>query len=100
MKSKPIKSFCLMVIFFAASSFAFAGEISGHISYSDGSNCSGCSVSASISRGGVTEKVYTDSKGNFTLTWSSSNSIAKLFVNGSTVRRNIRSGEYVTITVR
>ncbi len=78
---------------------AFAGQITGHVSYPGGSDCSGCKVIASIKRGGMTETVYTDRKGNFTLTWSSNNGIAKLFVNGKTVRKNVSNGEHVEIVV-
>ncbi|KPA19618.1 secreted protein [Candidatus Magnetomorum sp. HK-1] len=98
MTKSSIFVFCFVTLFLSFS--AFAGEISGHISYRDGSNCSGCRVAASISWGGVTKAVYTDNKGNFTLRWSSDNSISELYVNGTTVRKNIRNGEYVTITVR
>lgn len=80
--------------------FSYAGEISGNVKYSDGSNCSGCRVSASINSGGVTEPTYTDSRGNFTLKWSSNNWIAKLFVNGKTVKRDVKPGEHVNITVK
>lgn len=79
---------------------AIAGEISGRVQYSDGSDCSGCRVSASISSGGVTDAIYTDSNGRFRLSWSSNNWISKLFVNGNTVRRDIRPGENVNLTVR
>ncbi|MBF0199816.1 MAG: hypothetical protein HQK66_00605 [Desulfamplus sp.] len=44
-----------------------------------------------------TKRKACDSKGRFTLTWSSDNSIDKLFVNGSTNRRNVKNGEYVVI---
>jgi hypothetical protein len=74
-----------------------AGQITGQIFYKDGSTCSSCKVSASIKRSGVTKAVYTDSKGKFTLTWSSNNSIDKLFVNGKTEKRNIKDGEHVVI---
>ena|GEM_PF-4073793 len=75
----------------------FAGEITGHIQYSDGSDCSGCRVAASISSGGVTKAVYTDSDGDFTLVWSSNHWIDKLFVKGKTVMHNIKPGKHVNI---
>lgn len=85
----------LLVVFVAGP--AAAGQITGRIFYKDGSTCSSCSVSASIKSSGMTEKVHTDGKGYFTLTWSSDNSIDELYVNGSKRRENIRSGEYVEI---
>ncbi len=79
---------------------ALAGEITGEIRYGDKSPCSGCKVSASINSGGVTDAVYTDSNGKFSLRWSGSNWIAKLFVNGSTVAQDVKPGEHVQLTVR
>lgn len=76
---------------------ATAGQITGRVLYMDGSPCSSCRVSASIKRSGVTDKVYTDSKGNFTLTWSSDNSIDELYVNGMKADEDITSGRYVEV---
>lgn len=88
---------CLLLLFALVAGPAMAGEITGRIYYKDGSACSSCKVSASIKRSGMTDKVYTDGKGYFKLTWSSSNSIDELYVNGSKKRENIPSGEYVVI---
>jgi hypothetical protein len=76
---------------------AAAGQITGRVLYKDGSSCTSCKVSASIKRSGMTERVSTDGKGYFTLTWSSDNSIDELYVNGSTERENIPSGSYIEI---
>jgi hypothetical protein len=91
-------SVILMVLFFCAP--AFAGEITGTVTYGDGSPCGGCKVSASIQSGGITDAVYADSHGNFRLTWSGSNAIEKLYVSGNTVATNIRSGEHVKVRAR
>jgi len=88
---------CAFVLCLLLSATAFAGEITGVIYYEDGSKCSSCRVSASIKRSGVTDQVYTNNKGEFHLRWSSDNSIDELYVNGTTRRRNIKSGEYVVI---
>jgi hypothetical protein len=90
--------FFIVMVFIALPTFS--GEITGEIYYSDGSKCSSCRVSASINYGGVTDSVYCDSKGRFRLTWSSNNSIAKLFVNGNTVKKNIRNGEHVVVYLK
>ena len=76
---------------------ACAGEITGRILNSDGSSCSTCRVSAYIKWGGMTDKVSTDSKGRFTLTWSSDNSVGELYVDGKKEAENISSGQYVEI---
>jgi len=94
-----------VVIAIVAATFFFsnsvmAGEITGKVLYKDGSPCSGCKVSASINSGGVTDAVYCNSSGKFRLKWSSNNWIAKLFVNGNTVGRDIRPREYVEIKVK
>lgn len=81
-------------------SATLAGEISGTVKYRDGSTAKGVAVSGSVSGGGVTGKVYTDSGGRFRLTWSSNNGLAKVFVNGSTVAINVRNGAYVNLTIR
>ena len=87
----------LSLIALLLASPAMAGQITGRVFYKDGSKCTSCKVSASIKRSGMTDKVFTDDKGYFTLTWSSDNSIDELYVNGSKKRENIRSGEYVEI---
>lgn len=87
----------LSLLFVFVAGPAAAGQITGRILYKDGSPCSSCRVSASIKRSGMTEKVNTDSKAYFTLTWSSDNSIDELYVNGMTKRENIPSGQYVEI---
>jgi hypothetical protein len=79
---------------------AAAGEITGRIQYADGSDCSGCKVSASIKGSGMTDRAYSDRNGEFRLSWSSDRWIDKLFVNGRTVRRDLRPGERVSIRVR
>lgn len=89
-----------LLILAAGPQLAFAGQISGKVTYKDGSPCSGCKVSASINQGGVTGGVYTDSSGRFTLSWGSANWIAELYVNGGTVARDVRPGQSVNVTVR
>jgi len=96
MKNRASAFIASLVIFFMAGS-AWAGEITGRIFWKDGSSCSSCRVSASIKRSGMTDKVFTDSKGYFKLTWSSNNSIDELYVNGDKKREDIASGEYVEI---
>ncbi|MCP4125024.1 MAG: carboxypeptidase regulatory-like domain-containing protein [Bacteroidetes bacterium] len=98
---KKMFTVCIVITALLCLAFpAVAGEITGKVVYSDGSACSGCKVQASISRGGVTDHVRTDDKGYFRLTWSSDNWISKLFVNGSTVRKNIRPGAYLEIRMK
>lgn len=60
---------------------------------------SGARVTGSIGGifGGMTETVYTDSRGRFVLEWSNDGSLAKLYVNGSTAERDIRSGDKVHV---
>lgn len=94
-KHKILLSFSLLVVLIATP--AVAGQITGRIYHKDGSTCSSCKISASIKRSGMTDKVYTDSKGYFTLTWSSDNSIDELYVNGMKEREDISSGQYVEI---
>ncbi|HKV09770.1 MAG TPA: hypothetical protein VJ725_16630 [Thermoanaerobaculia bacterium] len=87
----------LSLIALLMASPAMAGQITGRVFYKDVSKCTSCKVSASIKRSGMTDKVFTDDKGYFTLKWSSDNSIDELYVNGSKKGENIRSGEYVEI---
>ncbi len=95
MNARKMGGLFLLTVLFAVP--ACAGEITGRIFNSDGSSCSTCSVSASIKRSGMTGKVLADSKGRFTLTWSSDNSIDELYVDGTKEAEDISSGQYVEI---
>lgn len=88
---------CFSLLFALVAGPAMAGQITGRIFYKDGSSCSSCKVSASIKSSGMTDKVHTDGKGYFTLTWSSDNSIDELYVNGMKKLEDIPSGKYVEI---
>jgi len=83
----------LLVVFWLAQ-LTTAGEISGKVRYPDGSIAKAVAVNAKTNGfgGAITKKVYTDSNGRFTLTWSSNADLAKVYVSGNVVERNIKNG--------
>ena len=77
------------------------GRVSGTVQHRDGSLASGRRVSAvaSGSLGGMIGPVSTDSRGRFTLTWSSATGLAKLFIDGNERLTQVRDGADVTISL-
>lgn len=75
------------------------GQISGTVYHSDGSPASGRRVSGVASGviGGMVGPTTTDSRGRFTLSWSSDAGLAKVFVDGKEKWGAIRNGEHVTV---
>lgn len=73
-----------------------------HVAHADGGNYSGAKIQGSVcgALGGVTETEYTDSKGYAKLTFSSSDALCKIFVNGKTEKGRWKSGETAYFKVR
>ncbi len=93
-RAKPfqIRMACLAAGLLLMASTVSAGVCSGSVVYKDGSCYAKGGISALVSGGGVTKKFYTDSQGRFTITWSSNNSLAKIYIKGQTAARNIKNG--------
>ena len=82
----------LAVALFTAASAVQAGVCSGVVVYKDGSYYKNSGISGLVSGGGVTKKFYTDDKGRFTITWSSNKDLAKIYIKGRTIARDIKNG--------
>lgn len=82
----------VVVGFLVAASAASAGVCKGRVVYKDGSHYANGGISGLVSGGGVTKKFYTDDKGRFTITWSSNKGLAKIYVKGRTIARDIKNG--------
>jgi hypothetical protein len=75
-------------------------QVEGVVYHGDGSTASGRKVSgmAGGSFGGMVGSTHTDSRGHFVLSWNSSTTtLAKLYVDGSVKRENVRAGDYIEI---
>ena len=83
-----------VILFLMLSVLAYSGEITGRITYSDGSPCSSCNVSASTGSG-VTDRVQCNREGRFRLTYPGSNSLGVVYVNGTTAQNNVANGSYL-----
>jgi len=73
-------------------------EVRGVVLFSDRSPAAGHRVSGAASGmlGGMVGPTSTDSRGRFTLAWNSSaTGLAKLMVDGTTRRTDVRAGEDV-----
>ena len=71
------------------------GVISGIVTYSNGQPSTMSYISASVGglfNGGVTDRVRTDTRGHFTLTWSSDSSANVVYCDGSEVAKNVPNG--------
>ncbi len=102
MLNRKVMVVALLVLFTGVMT-ASAGEISGVVVFKDGSKAKGVGVSGLTSGlfGGVTKKVFTDNQGRFRLTWSSKKDLAKVYVKGNTVARNIKNGsQNVKLVIR
>jgi len=73
-----------------------------HVSRASGGNYASAKVQGKVcgSLGGMTQSVYTDSKGYAKLTFSSSDSLCKIYINGTTREGNWTSGETASFTER
>lgn len=49
-------------------------------------------VRGEVASGGVTESVYTDRNGRFTLQWRDSSGLSTIHVDGRNMRKSVRSG--------
>jgi hypothetical protein len=83
MLKKLIYTALLSAGFLFVAQEALAGACYVHVAWDNGNPRSSARVIGSVSFGGMTQTVYTDSDGDATLRWSSDNSLSKVFVNGS-----------------
>ncbi|MDA1014121.1 MAG: hypothetical protein O3A00_06660 [Planctomycetota bacterium] len=99
--SKCKRAALALMVVLGMSLAANAGEITGIVKFKDGSLGKGIGVSGLTAGllGGVTGKVFTNNQGKFRLTWSSNSGLAKVYVKGSTVARNVKNGAFVELTV-
>ncbi len=69
-------------------------HISVHVSYSDGGSYRGAKVQGEVCGilGGMTKSVRTDSRGYAKLTFTSNESLCKIFINGKTKRGKWENG--------
>ena len=64
------------------STTAYAGSCYVTVTWPSGKPHSGVRLVGSVSWGGMTDAVYTDSRGQATITWSSNNSLSNVYVGG------------------
>lgn len=81
------------------------GRIDGIVVWPDGKPCtSGARIRAELTGfwdGGMTNNVYSDSRGYFTLIWSGDNKVKTLYCEGKEVERDLPSNaSNVRITMR
>jgi hypothetical protein len=75
-------------------------QIQGTVYYRDGSPGAGLRVSGLVAGvlGGMTGTTHTDSRGRFTLSWTSSTrTLAKVYVNGDAREHDVADGADVVI---
>ena len=82
-----------LVVMFCLAISVRGGEISGVVVYKDGSKAKRVGVSGLTSGafGGLTKTVFTDSQGRFRLTWSSNANLAKVYLRGKVVAKNVKN---------
>ncbi len=68
--------------------------LSGTVTYGSGSPAKGARVTATVKGGGVTRAVYTDERGQYSLSWSGGSELQSVQVNGREVASNVWPGRH------
>ncbi|MFC3031058.1 hypothetical protein ACFOEE_00740 [Pseudoalteromonas fenneropenaei] len=75
---------------------AMAGTCQVTVTWPDGKAKSGVRVTGEVSGGGMTQPVQTDSNGRATITWSGTNSLSTVYIDGKDQKTRCQDGGSVT----